>query len=184
MTRTRFASAGIACVATAFAASAALSGTAHAMVPESRAVTLTCVDSGGTTWATNGPGILASSDSGGTTAQKMKLTAPMTSPVQIPPNALTTTIRTVQTSGAGAGTAWDFAGTLNAPMNVGNPVRLGPVPAPSRLAAGTKVRLVDTSGAAPGAANWSVKIESHLAGVTVFTYCAGGQDSGTDDFTF
>ncbi|MGW9209894.1 hypothetical protein ACWGR4_23265 [Embleya sp. NPDC055664] len=184
MTRTKFASAGIVCAAGALATSAVLSGTAHAAAPEFRGVVLTCQDSIGNTWATNGAGELGSSDPGGTAAQKMKLTTPMTAPIQIPPNALTTTMRTVQTSGAGAGTAWDFSGTLNPPMNIGNPIRLGPVPAASRLAAGTKVRLVDTSGAAPSATNWSVKIESHLGGVTVFTYCAGGQATGTDDFTF
>ncbi|MFI1384989.1 hypothetical protein [Embleya sp. NPDC020886] len=43
---------------------------------------------------------------------------------------------------------------------------------------------MDTSGAAPGAANRSAKIESHPAEGTVFTYCAGGRDPGTDDSTF
>ncbi|WP_406286036.1 hypothetical protein [Embleya sp. NBC_00896] len=182
MSRSKLATTGIACAAAAFAATMALSGTAHA-VPDSRGVTLTCKDSTGTTWVTGGAGTLTSSDPGGANPQKMKLASPMVAPVAIPANSLATTIRTVQT-GAGAGTIRDFVGTVNPPMNVGNPITLGAIPATARLAAGTTVRLQDTSAAAPSATNWSMKINTTISGSSVDIYCAGKQDPASGDFGF
>ncbi|MFE3199049.1 hypothetical protein [Embleya sp. NPDC059237] len=182
MSRTKLASAGIACSAAAFAAVMALSGTANA-VPDSRSVTLTCQDSTGTTWTTGGTGTLTSSDPGGTAAQKMKLVSPLTAPINIPANSLTTTIRTIQT-GAGAGTVRDFTGTVNLPMNTGNQINLGPVAGTSRLAAGTTVRLKDTSAAGPSATNWSVKITTSISGSPVDIWCSGKQDAASADYSF
>lgn len=69
MSRSKLATTGIACAAAAFAATMALSGTAHA-VPDSRGVTLTCKDSTGTTWVTGGAGTLTSSDPGARTRRR------------------------------------------------------------------------------------------------------------------
>ncbi|MFI1384991.1 hypothetical protein [Embleya sp. NPDC020886] len=180
MSRTKLASAGIACSAAAFAAVMALSGTANA-VPDSRSVNLTCKDSTGTTWVTGGTGTLTSSDPGGTAAQKMKLISPLLAPQNIPANSLTTTIRTIQT---GTGTVRDFTGTVNLPMNINNPINLGPVAGTSRLAAGTNVRLQDTSAAAPSASNWSVLITTSISGTPISIWCAGKQDAASADFSF
>ncbi|MFE2873255.1 hypothetical protein [Embleya sp. NPDC059259] len=179
MSRSKVATVGIACTAGAFAAVMAMSGTANAIPPEQRGVTLTCVDIlTNITYSTNGAGTLASSDPGSPNPQKMKLTSSIKAPVKIAANSLTTTIRTVTS----ASVAWDFSGTINLPMNVGDPITLGGVPAASRLPSGTAVRLLGTSGA-PSATNYSVRIQANLPAPADIR-CAGGQDVGTGDFTF
>ncbi|WP_406286039.1 hypothetical protein [Embleya sp. NBC_00896] len=175
MSRSKIATVGIACTAGAFAATMALAGTASALPPENRAVTLTCVDiNSGITYATNGAGTLSSSDPGSPNPQKMKLTSSIPAPLTIPPNSLTTTIKF--TGGI------TFSGTINPPMNPPNPITLGPVPAASRIASGTSATLVSTSGA-PSATNWSVRIQASFAGTAADIRCVGSQAAGTT-FTF
>lgn len=182
MSRSKAATVGIACTAGAFAAVMAMSGTANAAPPESRGVHLTCVDiNSGITYSTNGAGTLSSSDPGSPNPQKMKLTSSITAPLNIPANSLTTTIRMT-----GSVT---FSGTANLPMNAGNPITLGPVPAAARIAGGTSIILLDTSAAPPSATNYSVRIQATFAGTAADIRCAGKQDTvppatGPTPFTF
>ncbi|MFE3199051.1 hypothetical protein [Embleya sp. NPDC059237] len=175
MSRSKVASVGIACTAGAFAAVLAMSGTANALPPESRGVHLTCVDiNSNITYSTNGAGTLSSSDPGAPNAQKMKLTSSITAPLNIPANSLTTTILMQQVNGPGS---YSFSGTANLPMNAGNPITLGPVPAVGgRLSTPLQLILKDTSAAAPSATNYSVRIQATFAGTAADIRCAGSQD--------
>ncbi|WP_439675314.1 hypothetical protein [Embleya sp. MST-111070] len=180
MSRSKIASVGIACTAGAFAATMALSGTAWALPPESRTITMTCVDiNSGTTWASGGAGTLTSSDPGAPNPQKMKLTSTIPAPVTIAPNTLTTTIRF--TGGI------TFTGTFNPPMNgppTPSPITLGPLPATSRIASGTSASLLPTSGT-PSATNYSVRIQASFPGVPPADIrCTGSQNTGQTAFTF
>ncbi|MGW9209892.1 hypothetical protein ACWGR4_23255 [Embleya sp. NPDC055664] len=176
------------CAAAALVAVTALSTSAYALPPESRAVSFRCFDPSGTLYGSiTSPftGTLTTSDPGGTAAQKMKLATTWLPPLSVAPNTLPFVFRTVQTSagGSGVGTVWDFAGSNHPALGLG-PTTFGPAPTSARIAAGTTIRFKETSGALPSTTNWSLRFKNPIPGTSNDIYCAGGQSSGSGDFSF
>jgi hypothetical protein len=185
VSRTKLASAGIASAAVVVSMVTMMSGTANATPVQSGAISLTCVqEDGGVIWSPDAAGLLRTYNPGVAGQLKFVVTTPIHSPIAIGPGAVVATVRTVQTTanGSGVGTAWDFGGANTVPHNAGNPLTVGPLTtAAPTTPAGTRIRMVDSSAAAPSASNWSVKV---VAFGSLTIYCAGKQGATTDDYTF
>jgi hypothetical protein len=184
MSRTKLASAGIASTAAAISMVTMMSGTANATPAQSSAITLTCVQAEGVVWSTDGAGVLRTYNPSAAGQLRLNVSTPIHLPNAVAPGAAVATVRTVQTTanGSGVGTPWDFDGANTLPHNAGNPLTVGPLTtAAPTTPAGTRIRMVDTSAAAPSASNWSVKVVA-FGGLTI--YCSGKQDATTEDFTF
>lgn len=164
-------------VAGAIAAVIALSGTAQALPPEVRSITMNCVElTTGTNAIWGGNAALTSTDPGAPYKQRMKVITSNTGAL-FPPNTITTTVRTEELSG----TVWDFTGKVNPP---GLPQMFGPLSASSRLPAGTTVHLKNTYGT-PTATNWSLRMYTTLSGGYAYDVaCTGSQVNWLDSFTF
>ncbi|MFI1379792.1 hypothetical protein [Embleya sp. NPDC020886] len=180
MSRRTFTAGATAGVAGAFAAVVALSGTAQALPPEARGISMNCLDlpSGTSGWWGTSATLVTSDPAGAPYPQRMKVAVP-TSPASFPPNIFTTTVRTVQT-GAGNGTVWDFTGTFNPP---GVPQTFGPLRTVTRIPPGTSVRLKTTTGT-PTATNWSLRMSATIDGYSLDIACTGDQGWTSPDFTF
>ncbi|GCD96099.1 hypothetical protein [Embleya hyalina] len=180
MSRRTFTAGATVGVAGAFAAVMALSGTAQALPPETRAISMNCLDLVSGTfglWGTSAT-LVTGDPAGAPYPQRMKV-ATSTSGAPFPPNTITTTVRTVQT-GVGGGAVWDFTGTVNPP---GAPQVFGPLSSVTRIPPGTSVRLQPTTGT-PSATNWSLRMFATINGYSLDVACTGYQTSPSTDLTF
>ncbi|GCD97986.1 hypothetical protein [Embleya hyalina] len=178
MSRRMLTTGAAAALAGALATVTVLSGTARAVPPESREITVNCLELNyGVTWFWNGNATMTSSDPGTPGKQRLKVRFYGTNPVYIPMNTITTTIR--MTQGGWASPPLEFTGKVNAP---GPDQVFGPLPAPSRLPAGTSLMLTATAGT-PTATNWSLRMLTTLGGVAQDIACTGYQPNGPA-FTF